>query len=117
VTGLDYARKRYDELAVGRFMSPEPSGYADPAESQSRGQYAYVEGDPVSLLRPGGRDHDSSWWQAGRHNLTPDHLHCVGNGQDCYHGWLAKCCSGCVKEQSGIRLPLGVKDHGCKPRE
>ena len=48
-TGLSYHRARYYSAALGRFLSPDPSGYAD-----GFNLYAYVGNDPVNLVDPGG---------------------------------------------------------------
>ena len=48
-TGLSYHRARYYSAALGRFLSPDPLGYAD-----GFNLYAYVGNDPVNFADPGG---------------------------------------------------------------
>jgi RHS repeat-associated protein len=54
-TGLDYAKNRYYSSILGRFLTPDPyrasGGAADPG---SWNRYAYVGGDPVNYIDPGG---------------------------------------------------------------
>ncbi|AOZ08727.1 RHS repeat-associated core domain-containing protein [Cupriavidus malaysiensis] len=49
-TGLYYYRARYYDPETGRFVSPDPIGWA---AGQTNG-YAYVGGDPLNLVDPGG---------------------------------------------------------------
>lgn len=58
-TGLDYAKNRYHQPGMGRFLTPDPymakaGGAQDPANPGSWNQYAYVQGDPINGTdRPG----------------------------------------------------------------
>jgi RHS repeat-associated protein len=58
-TGLDYADQRYEQPGVGRFMTPDPykansGGAGNPADPGSWNRYAYVGGDPINFVDPGG---------------------------------------------------------------
>jgi len=48
-TGLTYMQARYYDPVIGRFLSPDPLGYADQLNL-----YAYVGGDPVNRSDPSG---------------------------------------------------------------
>jgi RHS repeat-associated protein len=54
-TGLDYAKNRYHQPGMGRFLTADASGanwdLSDPA---SWNAYAYTEGDPVNFIDPDG---------------------------------------------------------------
>ena len=50
--GVDYAMARYQEK--GRFLSPDPSGAADPTDPGSWNMYAYAGGDPINFNDPDG---------------------------------------------------------------
>jgi RHS repeat-associated protein len=54
--GQDYAEQRYYNSNVGAFWSPDPGGIrtANPADPTSWNRYAYVSGDPVNFIDPGG---------------------------------------------------------------
>jgi RHS repeat-associated protein len=54
-TGLDYAKARYHQPGMGRFMSPDPymalsTGASNPNNPGSWNRYAYVGGDPVNFV-------------------------------------------------------------------
>jgi RHS repeat-associated protein len=54
-TGNDYAKNRYHQPGMGRFMTPDPymaaaGGKQDPRNPGSWNQYAYVQGDPVNYV-------------------------------------------------------------------
>lgn len=55
-SGNDYFGARYYSSAMGRFMSPDPSGlvYADPTNPQSLNLYSYVLNNPLSFTDPTG---------------------------------------------------------------
>ncbi len=56
-TGLDYAKNRYEQPGMGRFLTPDPymaSGGAQDPGSWNR--YAYVGGDPIKYNDPKGRE-------------------------------------------------------------
>jgi RHS repeat-associated protein len=54
-TGLDYAKNRYHQPGMGRFMTPDPyGGSISIANPSSWNRYAYVGGDPVNRLDPLG---------------------------------------------------------------
>jgi RHS repeat-associated protein len=48
-TGLTYMQARYYDPVIGRFLSPDPTGYAD-----GLNVYAYVGNDPVNRTDPTG---------------------------------------------------------------
>jgi RHS repeat-associated protein len=61
-SGLYYYRARMYSPTLGRFLQPDPTGYADGANL-----YAYVGEDPLNLLDPYGLSADgpgaiASWW-------------------------------------------------------
>src|SRR5580658_7508281 len=54
-TGLDYAKNRYHQPGMGRFLTPDPymakaRGAQDPRNPGSWDQYTYVQGDPVNYV-------------------------------------------------------------------
>ena len=58
-TGLDYADQRFYASSYGRFNSPDPyratpTSPTDPGAPQGWNRYAYVTGDPINLMDPGG---------------------------------------------------------------
>jgi RHS repeat-associated protein len=60
-TQLDYAKNRYHQPGMGRFLSPDPyqasaGGAQSPGNPGSWNQYAYVKGDPVNYKDPTGLD-------------------------------------------------------------
>jgi RHS repeat-associated protein len=57
-TGLDHTDFRQYASPQGRWISPDPAGLAavDPTNPQSWNRYAYVLGDPLSLVDPLGLD-------------------------------------------------------------
>ncbi len=72
-TGLYYYRARYYDPETGRFVSPDPIGWA---AGQTNG-YAYVGGDPIGYvdpdgLAPGDRDFGIKnagfwkWWETNK---------------------------------------------------
>lgn len=54
-TGLDYAKARYYNNHLGRFMSVDPVG-GNPGSSQSWNAYAYVQNNPLNATDPSGMD-------------------------------------------------------------
>lgn len=48
-TGLIYMRARYYSVSLGRFLSPDPAGYAD-----GPNLYAYAYNNPVNFIDPSG---------------------------------------------------------------
>jgi RHS repeat-associated protein len=52
-TDLTYAKARYYNARLGRFLSVDPMG-GSTTSSQSWNQYAYVQNSPVTLLDPNG---------------------------------------------------------------
>jgi RHS repeat-associated protein len=97
-TGLDYARQRYFQPAVGRFTTPDPyRASAKRRDPQTFNRYPYVGNDPVNGVDPSGLetiwvfrvevvDISSAppWWEMiwypyfGRHHLempvpSPEH--------------------------------------------
>jgi RHS repeat-associated protein len=60
-TGLDYAKSRYEQPGVGRFMSPDPyKASSGPSDPGSWNRYAYVGGDPINYRDPAGLYRDPS---------------------------------------------------------
>jgi RHS repeat-associated protein len=59
-TGLNYAFARYYNPRLGRFMSPDPVGYAvaDTGDPQTWNAYAYVRNNPLRFIDPTGMDHE-----------------------------------------------------------
>ena len=56
-TGLDYAKNRYHQPGMGRFMTPDPySGSARANDPESWNRYPYSGGDPVNNSDPSGLD-------------------------------------------------------------
>jgi len=57
-SGNDYFGARYYASALGRFMSPDPSGLLAqrPDDPQSWNLYAYVRNNPLVLIDPSGLD-------------------------------------------------------------
>ena len=56
-TSLDYAKNRYHQPGMGRFMSPDPyTASVGPRDPGSWNRYAYTRGDPVNRLDPSGLD-------------------------------------------------------------
>jgi RHS repeat-associated protein len=55
-SGNDYFGARYYASSMGRFLSPDPVGNwaASPDDPQSWNQYAYVEGNPLTMVDPDG---------------------------------------------------------------
>jgi len=54
-TGLDYAKNRYHQPGMGRFMSVDPyKKSAGPQDPGSWNRYAYTRGDPVNRRDKGG---------------------------------------------------------------
>src|SRR5580658_1057506 len=48
-TGLDYAKNRYHQPGMGRFLTPDPYRKSiKPSRPGSWNRYAYVSGDPVN---------------------------------------------------------------------
>jgi RHS repeat-associated protein len=56
-TMLDYAKNRYEQPGMGRFMTPDPfMGSGGPANPGSWNRYAYVLGDPINRVDRKGLD-------------------------------------------------------------
>jgi len=55
-SGLTYMQARYYDPVIGRFLQPDPVGYAD-----GLNVYAYVGNDPVNNTDPTGLDGDPLW--------------------------------------------------------
>jgi RHS repeat-associated protein len=56
-SGNDYADQRYASPGFGRFITPDRgTGGARPSNPGSWNKYAYVGGDPVNRVDPGGTD-------------------------------------------------------------
>ncbi len=65
-TGLLYLRARYYDLAIGTFLSKDPSGFAD-----GLNLYAYVANNPVNVVDPSGlRSLRDDIWRYGFTLLT-----------------------------------------------
>ena len=56
-TGLDYAKNRYHQPGMGRFLTPDPyQQSAGPQDPGSWNRYAYASGDPIKYKDPRGRE-------------------------------------------------------------
>jgi RHS repeat-associated protein len=55
-SGLTYMQARYYDPVVGRFLQPDPIGYAG-----GLNLYAYVGNDPINVTDPAGLDGDPLW--------------------------------------------------------
>ncbi|MBF0385416.1 MAG: RHS repeat-associated core domain-containing protein, partial [Candidatus Omnitrophica bacterium] len=55
---LYYARARYFDASVGRFISEDPSGFADGPNI-----YSYAQNNPVVFVDPLGLSTEKAWWQ------------------------------------------------------
>jgi RHS repeat-associated protein len=56
-TGLDYAKNRYHQPGMGRFLTPDPKRWsAKPNLPGSWNRYAYVAGDPINRVDRKGLD-------------------------------------------------------------
>jgi RHS repeat-associated protein len=91
-TGLYYYRARYYDPKIGRFLSEDPIGFMGGANF-----YAYVEGNPLTLVDPFGLSSDWEWWsdfwkdfwrqqeEAARAKKERDDAFCasIGLGPDC----------------------------------
>ncbi len=64
-TGLYYYRARYYSAALGRFLQPDPIGYAD-----GLNLYAYVGNDPLNFIDPWGLAARSTSWDLA--NIFPE---------------------------------------------
>jgi RHS repeat-associated protein len=54
-TSLDYAKNRYHQPGMGRFMSPDPyRGSAKPNNPKTWNRYAYTNGDPINFVDRNG---------------------------------------------------------------
>lgn len=55
-SGNDYFGARYYNSAMGRWLTPDPSGlsYADPSDPQSLNLYSYVRNNPLVFVDPTG---------------------------------------------------------------
>jgi RHS repeat-associated protein len=72
-TGLDYAKARYHQPGMGRFLSADPyMASAGPSDPGSWNRYAYVNGDPVNFMDP-----------TGTTMCNPDNVHCTDPGLGC----------------------------------
>ena len=61
--GQDYADQRYFGADKGRFWSPDPSSGSGAGDPGSWSKYAYVQGDPINFLDPGGlQDVSADYW-------------------------------------------------------
>lgn len=58
-TQLDYAKNRYHQPGMGRFLTVDPNrGSARSADPRTWNRYAYTNGDPVNFVDPTGLDDD-----------------------------------------------------------
>jgi RHS repeat-associated protein len=56
-TGLDYAKNRYHQPGLGRFLTVDPYlNSAGPTDPGSWNRYAYTRGDPVNRIDPHGQE-------------------------------------------------------------
>lgn len=54
-TNLDYAKNRYHQPGMGRFLSPDPyTSSAGPTDPRTWNRYAYAAGDPINFNDPMG---------------------------------------------------------------
>jgi RHS repeat-associated protein len=71
-TNLDDANARYFASALGRFMSPDPSGLSlqNPADPQTLNLYSYVRNNPLTETDPTGLDGTDGGGDNGACELT-----------------------------------------------
>jgi type VI secretion system secreted protein VgrG len=111
-----YYRNRYYSPATGRFISEDPIGYA----SGQTNAYAYVNGNPVSLVDPLGlqrgpvvlglgdlyrRDVMPPWPQQSRNNAAGDALGDISN-----FPWPSDRLPG---DWVGVNVPWAMPDTYC----
>ena len=71
-TGLDFARARYYDSELGRFITPDPLlSSAYPTSPQSWNRYSYVMNQPMNAIDPSGL---FIWSEELGGNLTDDQL-------------------------------------------
>jgi RHS repeat-associated protein len=87
-TKIDYARNRYDNSSIGRFLTADP--YRD-RNAQNNPQlwnkYVYVGNDPINLVDPTGNltcywgeDFNERWYLIGCYDMNPGPLVLVMHG-------------------------------------
>ena len=90
-TGLIYMRARYYSVAIGRFLSPDPIGYAD-----GFNLYTYAANSPLNFIDPTGLA--GQFAAQGFEGLTPIPPPATLNA------WRPGCLSGCnVFKAAGLQ--------------
>lgn len=94
-SGLDYAKARYYNSTVGRFMSPDPAGLAavNPMNPQTWNRYTYALNNPVTMIDPGGLcpDYDSPEFDA-----TCVDIQTVDGTTTATTSTITTCYTGCI---------------------
>ncbi|WP_429002581.1 RHS repeat-associated core domain-containing protein [Xanthomonas fragariae] len=85
LSGLYYCRARYYRPQWGRFISEDPIGLAAGLNS-----YAYVQGNPISLVDPLGLQSRELEYEYRMSGATPPTV-----GDHYYNIWVPLCASGC----------------------
>jgi len=105
-TGLDYAKNRYEQPGVGRFMTPDPyQASAGPSDPGSWNRYAYVRGDPVNRVDRRGTD-----------DSDPGNGGCGGDAfTDCNGGDPDEGCTwnslACASDQGASAIMTGLQSY------
>ncbi len=95
-TGNDYAVNRYQSPGTGRFLTPDRGGHPKPTDPGSWNKYAYVEGDPVNFIDPGGTD------ECEVANVDDCYCAIYGNSDPHCNVFYNPICPGGVCTQPGV---------------
>lgn len=117
-TGLYYFKNRYYSAKIGRFLQPDPKGYAD-----GLNLYAYVRNNPLTLTDPFGTEAVAAHNKcvantiANSHSIVAAEANCQSNPQG---NWLGvnDCGCGCVGEvgmAGGMGASVQAASEGMEP--